>query len=70
MNYIGVDLHKKTISICVVRLERQKRVVVARKRLRSSNTEGICRFFRQYCPFQVVVEATASYEWFWPWWNR
>ena len=64
MNYIGVDLHKRTISICVVRLEGQKRVVVARKRLECSNTEGICRFFRQYCPFQVVVEATASYEWF------
>ena len=24
----------------------------------------ITKFFRQFCPFRVVVEATASYQWF------
>jgi transposase len=64
MKYVGVDLHKKSISICVMRLDGQKRIVVARKRFACSDTEGICRFFEQHAPFQVVVEATASYEWF------
>ena len=64
MYYIGVDLHKKSISICVVQTEGRKRVVVARKRLDTGETGEICRFFRRFRPFQVVVEATASYEWF------
>jgi transposase len=64
MKYVGVDLHKKTISICVVELEGRKRKVLARKRYTCQNVEGICRFFRELGTFQVVVEATASYEWF------
>jgi transposase len=64
MKYVGVDLHKKSISICVVVLEGRKRKVVARRRLTCQDTEGICRFFRELGAFQVVVEATASYEWF------
>jgi len=64
MKYVGVDLHKKSISICVMVLEGRKRKVVARKRLDCQDVEGICRFFRELGPFQVVVEATASYEWF------
>jgi transposase len=64
MKYVGVDLHKKTISICVVRLEGRKRQVLVRKQFACSDTEGLCRFFRELGPFQVVFEATASYEWF------
>jgi len=64
MKYVGVDLHKKVISICVVVLEGRKRKVVARKRFACPDVEGICRFFRELGGFQAVVEATASYEWF------
>ena len=64
MKYVGVDLHKKTISICVVVLAGRKRKVLVRKRFACQDMEGICQFFRELGTFQVVVEATASYEWF------
>ena len=61
MNFIGVDLHKKTITVCVMD---QKRNVLARKTLSCNQPDQIVEFFRQFRPFKVVVEATASYLWF------
>jgi len=61
MNFIGVDLHKQTISICVVTEDRQ---VICRQRLACAWEEKILEFFAQWTPYYVVVEATASYEWF------
>ena len=61
MNSIGVDLHKKSITLCVVN---EQRKVLARKTLASTQTQEIVEFCRQFRPFQVVVEATASYPWF------
>ena len=60
MNFVGIDLHKKTISLCVVD---QERTVLDRKRLDCSEPERIVGFFQRVTPFQAVVEATASYEW-------
>jgi transposase len=60
MNYVGIDLHKKTISICVVNQERQK---LEQKRFACSVPETIVEYFRKLGKFQAVVEATASYEW-------
>ena len=60
MNYIGIDLHKESISICVVDQYRQ---VVSRKRFLCQKVDEIDSFFREFRPFQGVVEATASYEW-------
>jgi transposase len=60
MNYVGIDLHKKTISLCVVDQERK---VVDRRRFYCSETERIVTFFGEIGPFQAAVEATASYEW-------
>ena len=60
MKYVGIDLHKKTISVCVVN---DKREVLDRKRFECSQTERIVAYFRQLGEFQMVVEATASYEW-------
>jgi transposase len=60
MNFVGIDLHKKTISICVMNQERQ---VLHRKRFYCSNSEQIVTFFENLRPFQAVAEATASYEW-------
>jgi transposase len=61
MNFIGVDLHKKIITVCV--MSDQLRVL-ARKTLYCENPDEIVEFFRQFRPFKVVVEATASYCWF------
>jgi transposase len=60
MNFVGIDLHKKTISLCVVNQERE---VVERKRFYCRETERIVAFFKGLGTFQMVVEATASYEW-------
>lgn len=60
MNFVGIDLHKKTISICVVDKER---TVVHRKRFYCREPERISGFFKDLGSFQAVVEATASYEW-------
>ncbi len=61
MNFIGVDLHKKSITICVMD---EKRTILARKSLPCNQPDQIVEFFRQFRPFKVVVEATASYVWF------
>ena len=61
MNYVGVDLHKQTISVCVVSqaLERSHS-----RRFACDDELRIAEFFERLGPFEVVVEATASYEWF------
>ncbi len=61
MNFIGVDLHKKSITVCVMD---QNRKVLARKTINCKETNEIVEFFRKFQPFKVVVEATASYLWF------
>jgi transposase len=62
MNFVGIDLHKKIISVCVVNQERK---VLARKTLDCADPERIGAWFSQLETFQAVVEATASYEWLW-----
>jgi len=64
MKYVGIDLHKKTISGCVVIKERGKKKIAARKRLECRDEAGIKSWFSELGKFEVVVEATASYEWF------
>ena len=64
MNSIGVDLHKKTISVCVMIQEGRRRTIVARQSLRCANETAIAAWFAAWQPFEVVVEATANYEWF------
>ncbi len=60
MNYVGIDFHKKTITIHVVNQERKK---VDHKRLTCLPTQVIADYFKTVVPFQAVIEATASYEW-------
>jgi transposase len=62
MLYVGIDLHKKTIMLCVVDQARQTK---ERKQFHCLDTERIRSFFAALGPFQAVVEATASYEWLW-----
>jgi len=60
MKYVGIDLHKKTIVLCVVDKERK---VLERKRFLCQDVQAITRYFGQLGAFQFVVEATAAYEW-------
>ncbi len=57
MNFIGVDLHKKPITICVMD---EKRTILARKSLPCNQPDQIVEFFRQFRPFKVVVEAPPA----------
>ena len=60
MNYVGIDLHKKTIVACVMD---QGRKVLRRRTLACSDAAAIRAFFGGLRPFRAVVEATASYAW-------
>ena len=59
--FVGVDLHKNLIVLCVV--DKARRVLDTR-RLGCRETEAIAAFFAALGTFELVVEATASYEWF------
>jgi transposase len=61
VNFIGIDLHKQTISICVVS---EARKVLEQHKMACADEPELRRFFAAQPPFQVTVEATASYEWF------
>ena len=64
MKYVGVDLHKQSISVCVMVKDGEQRKVERRCRFQCAEAEKIRQFFVQLGTFQVVVEATSSYEWF------
>lgn len=61
MKFAGCDLHKQSITICVVN---QSREVLVRRQIACTNENGIREFFSELGEFEAVVEATASYEWF------
>ena len=45
MRYVGVDLHKHSISLCVVELVGRDRKVIQRKRFRCDDEEAILAYF-------------------------
>jgi len=61
MNFIGCDLHKKSITFCVVNQERK---ILKRDRIHCDQPDRIVAFFKAWQPCQFVVEATSSYQWF------
>jgi len=61
MNYVGVDLHKQTISVCVLGQASDRR---HSRRFCCDDELPMVEFFQRLGPFELVVEATASYEWF------
>jgi transposase len=61
MNFIGTDLHKKSITLCVMD---EKLKVLARKTVYCDQTDQLVEFCGQFRPFKIAVEATASYLWF------
>ena len=60
MKFVGIDLHKKSISVCVVNQERK---VLVRKRFACADPDRMVAFFKELELFQAVMEATSSYEW-------
>jgi len=64
MLYVGVDLHKHSISLCVVELAGRERKIIERRRFRCDEEEPMADYFAGLGEYQLVVEATASYEWF------
>lgn len=64
MLYVGVDLHKKSISVCGMNRERN----VLERRLSCVEEHQIVETFRTFREVhgavELTVEATASYEWF------
>lgn len=61
MKSVGVDLHKKTITVCVMD---EALKVLETRRFFCDETTLIAVFFQSLGECQVAVEATASYEWF------
>lgn len=59
--FIGVDLHKKLIVFCVVN---QSRKVLERRRFANDEVQAMTKWLESLRPFDIVVEATANYEWF------
>lgn len=60
MKHAGIDLHKHSITVCVVS---DQRTVLVRKTLRCEDEELIHAFFASLGEFQGVVEATSGYRW-------
>lgn len=60
MKSVGIDLHKKSITVCVLGLEQN---VLKTQRFACADTPRIDAFFASLGEFQAVVEATAGYEW-------
>ena len=60
MNFVGRDLRKKTITMCVVN---QARVPSAGRRLDCTCAAGITTRLTRLPLFQLVVEATAGDDW-------
>jgi len=67
MKFVGADLHKKSITFCVVELDGRATKVVGRKRILCNAVKQIAQFLRSLGPFQVTVEATIGYDWFPGW---
>jgi hypothetical protein len=63
MKYVGVDLHKQIIVLCVVVVVDGQRQVACRRKLACRDVAGLAEFFGNLGSFQLCVEATAAYEW-------
>lgn len=64
MRFIGADLHKKSITFCVVEKTHDGIRVVGRKRIMCCEVHRIEEFLKSHTPCRLTVEATIGYEWF------
>jgi transposase len=61
MNYVGVDLHKNLIAVCVMDANRK---ILCEKKLYPNEPHRVVEFFEALGEYQVVLEATSNYSWF------
>jgi transposase len=59
--FVGVDLHKQLIVACAVDQERR---VLSSRRFATAAPAELTRWLEFLGVFELVLEATASYEWF------
>lgn len=64
MKFVGADLHKKSITFCVVTRTGTKTTVLKSTRILCRELDKIEHFFESLGDFQVTVEATIGYDWF------
>lgn len=64
MKFVGADLHKKTITLCVVKKVRGGLKTVDRKRFDCRPSGPIARYLASLGKFKITVESTIGYEWF------
>jgi transposase len=64
MKFVGADLHKKSITFCVVTRTGTKTTMIQSKRILCKELDKITEFFDSLGAFQVTVEATIGYDWF------
>lgn len=62
MHYAGIDLHKRSLTVCVIDSLTGE---TFDRRFNCSNAAAIRDFFSEIKPFEAVIEASASYEWLW-----
>ncbi|MBK8914721.1 MAG: transposase [Phycisphaerales bacterium] len=59
--FVGVDLHEQRIVVCVVNQARQ---VLTSARFTNAESIKLAAWLKALGSFDLVLEATASYEWF------
>jgi transposase len=60
MRYVGIDLHRKFLVICVVDGRGRSRKP---RRFECCDVEAIRSFFEKLGAFQAVIEASGGYRW-------
>ena len=65
MKFVGADLHKKSITLCVMEKDMAGKLeIIARKRLLCDKPDRVVRFLADHTPCELVVEATIGFDWF------
>lgn len=64
MKFVGADLHKKSITFCVVELIGKEPRVLQTRRLACCDVRKIQAFLQSLGDFEITVEATIGYDWF------
>lgn len=64
MKFVGADLHKKSITFCVVEIADRKTKKLSSQRILCKDVTKIEKYFESLGSFQVTVEATIGYDWF------
>jgi len=60
MHYVGIDLHKCFMVVCVHDFRGH---TVVQRRFECCKSADVARFFEKQKPFQAVIEASSSYRW-------